>query len=436
VLLATIRHYAFFGVYVNGQKSMCNKILMRIFLVFSILSATFGCSSTSDEIVLPATEVGTPIGEKVTKEIGPSGGAFASADGRLTLTVPPNAVTENVTFSIQPITNNVEDAVGPAYRIEPSGKTFNVPVNISVKYAEQDIEGTFPHFLRMAYQNEKREWNEQSSTKLDMENHTVTTSTSHLSDWSFYLGEYVRIIPAKADVKVGKTVKLTVKSCQFNYWMAWALYGRKKVCEEKVWSSETGFPFKLKGPGTLTGAFPSAIYTAPASQPKPNVVTITYYAPLFPQDISELEAKIRIIGQGYRAAGTDGGMTFSGTICSLEKPFKITGQTQLKFDFNFTPSSATAGTVAIGGGGMGITIGNGSGSYTVEGADTDHPKIALTGNFAGSYPGAGTAQGGGTKHIDLIPTDTSDADCGESPPPPPTPAPWTQDPRLRQKRGL
>ena len=410
-------------------------MLMRIIIFCSILAAAFGCSSvSSDEVVLDPTEVGTPLGAKVTKQIGPAGGALSSSDERLTLTVPPNAVPENVTFSIQPISNNVEDAVGPAYRIEPSGKVFNNPLQISIRYAEQDVEGTFPQSLRVAYQDEKGAWLEQSSAKLDTANRTVTLSTTHLSDWSFYMGEYIKIIPARADVKVGKSVKLNVRSCQFNYWAYWIVYGRKKVCEEKGWSSETGFPYKLNGPGTLKGEFPGALYTAPTTQPKPNVVTVTYHAPLFPKDISQLEAKIRIIGQGYRATGTSGGMTFSGTICSLEKPFTITGQTQLKFNFDFTPSSAEAGSVAITGGGMGITIGNGTGTYTIEAADADKPKIALAGSFTGTYPGAGTAQGGGTKYIDLVPIETDD--CGESPPPPPTPQPWTQDPRLRKKRGL
>lgn len=425
-------------------------MLARILILSSILAATFGCgAASSDEIVLDPTEVGTPVGDKVSKEIGPQGGTLTSPDNRLTLTVPPNAVSENVSFSIQPISNNVQDAIGPAYRLEPSGRVSSAPLEISIRYTEQDIEGAFPQTLHIAYQDEKRAWHEQSSAKLDAATRTITVSTTHLSDWSFYMGEYIKIVPSRADVRVGKSVKLNVQSCQFNYWFAWIIYGRKKVCEEKGWSSETGFPYKLNGSGTLKGEFPGALYTAPATQPKPNVVTVTYQAPMFPKDISALEAKIRIIGQGYRATGTYEGMTFSGEICSLDRPFKITGKTQLTFQFDFTPSYAggssagesstgaipTTGSVAIGGGGMGITISAGSGTYTVEGIDTDRPRIALTGTFAGSYPGAGTAQGGGPRYIDLIPTETTE-DCGDAPPPPPTPKPWIQDPRLKKKRGL
>ena len=45
------------------------------------------------ELVFPATEVGTPAGDKVTRNIGPEGGTLVSPDGRLTLTVPANTLT-------------------------------------------------------------------------------------------------------------------------------------------------------------------------------------------------------------------------------------------------------------------------------------------------------------------------------------------------------
>src|SRR5437660_5954425 len=72
------------------------------------------------EVVFPATEVGTPQGPKVTKDIGPAGGSIVSPDGRLTLTVPQNALTETVKFEIQPITNKAQGGLGGAYRLEPS----------------------------------------------------------------------------------------------------------------------------------------------------------------------------------------------------------------------------------------------------------------------------------------------------------------------------
>jgi len=80
--------------------------------------------------------------------------------------------------------------------------------------------------------------------------------------------------------------------------------------------------------------------------------------------------------EDYRATGSGGGLTFSGTVCDLEKPFIINGQSQLTFIFKFTPSSLTTGAVSVGGGGGGVTLHSVSGTYTVTGLDTDKPTIA------------------------------------------------------------
>jgi hypothetical protein len=119
------------------------------------------------EVIFPATEVGKPEGPRVTKDIGPAGGSIASPDGRLTLTVPQNALTETVAFSIQPITNKAGGGLGLAYRLEPDGKTFTTPLEISVRYDEKDLEGTVPEALALAYQDKERAWHAQKSAKLD-----------------------------------------------------------------------------------------------------------------------------------------------------------------------------------------------------------------------------------------------------------------------------
>src|SRR5713101_839974 len=90
----------------------------------------FSGKANAGEIAFAPTEVGTPEGPNVTKVIGPAGGTLASPDGRLTLTVPPNALTETVAFSIQPIANKAEGGLGLAYRLEPNGKTFTTPLEI------------------------------------------------------------------------------------------------------------------------------------------------------------------------------------------------------------------------------------------------------------------------------------------------------------------
>ncbi len=84
----------------------CRTLIPFLLLFIGALGCNLFSRNGSDaEAVFAATEVGTPEGDKVARDIGPGGGTLASPDGRMTLTVPPNALSETITFSIQPITN-------------------------------------------------------------------------------------------------------------------------------------------------------------------------------------------------------------------------------------------------------------------------------------------------------------------------------------------
>src|SRR5687768_15033479 len=69
------------------------------------------------------TAKGQPVGLPVTKSIDASGGTLSSPDGKLTITVPAGTVSSATTFSIQPITNTLQDNK-PAYRLLPEGITL------------------------------------------------------------------------------------------------------------------------------------------------------------------------------------------------------------------------------------------------------------------------------------------------------------------------
>lgn len=73
------------------------------------------------------TQRGIPVGTAVTRNIGPAGGTLSSTDGKLTVRVPAGAVTNNTSFSIQPISNTLYSDVDDrlAYRLLPEGVNFN-----------------------------------------------------------------------------------------------------------------------------------------------------------------------------------------------------------------------------------------------------------------------------------------------------------------------
>ncbi len=103
------------------------------------------------------TGVGTPDGEPTTGSIGPAGGSLSSKDGVATLTVPPNALTSTVAFTITPITNEAPGGYGNAYQFEPEGQTFAIPAEISFS-RDQDVTGSFEAESGVAYQDDQHFW--------------------------------------------------------------------------------------------------------------------------------------------------------------------------------------------------------------------------------------------------------------------------------------
>ena len=187
-------------------------IPLIIFITYANGCSLFSGNTRIDEVVFASTEVGTPEGDKVTKEIGPAGGSLASPDGRLTLTVPQNALTETLSFSIQPITNKFGGGIGLAYRLEPSGKTFSTPFQVSVHYNDHDLEGTISEGLSLAYQDGQGAWHLQKSSRLDKEKKTLTVSTIHFSDWSFLTR--LKLSPSKTSLHVGETLFIGLFLCE------------------------------------------------------------------------------------------------------------------------------------------------------------------------------------------------------------------------------
>lgn len=110
-----------------------------------------------------------------------------------------------------------------------------------------------------------------------------------------------------------------------------------------------------KTPGTLT-------YTAPAENGKSATILLTATSR---RGKAKLELTANTGGAAYRVSGESNDVSFSGEICSLEKPFMIDGVFPGgSATTTFTPSSSTGGVESMSGEGSGCTQ-SGSGSYTV-----------------------------------------------------------------------
>jgi hypothetical protein len=226
-----------------------------------------------------ATAVGTPNGPAASSTIGPAGGSLTSVDGKVTLTIPPGALAGDVQFTIQPITNEAPGGVGAAYRLLPDGQTFAVPAQVAFRYDDEDLAGSAPESLGVAFQDDLQVWQALRYAAVDEDRKVVTASTAHLSDWS--LIRTFQLVPAAAHVLTGEPRALAVVFCRpLDLGDAVTLSVSKCVPESgdflvTGWAVN-GVPGGSAALGTVvaTGDH-SARYIAPANPPIPNVVGVS-----------------------------------------------------------------------------------------------------------------------------------------------------------------
>jgi hypothetical protein len=350
---------------------------IAIVIAVAIVAGIF-LRGSSDTVAMPATAVGVPNGTATTKSIGPAGGSIASPDGRITVDVPPNAVSGPVDFSIQPITNLAHGGVGSAYRLEPSGQKFAPPIEVSFKFDAQDLKGYRPETLAIAYQDPTGVWQSFRTVNIDQASKTLTVATTHFTDLSVWT---IRLSPEKATLRVGETQLIAVEGCiEKDDWGSQlkTLLGIQRcnffMPRENSWSVNVGTIAMVPG---------AVLYTAPAKKPSPNVATVRLVYTLrgaLPKDVRTCE--ITIVDRGYTASGESHDEAYSGVICDLTKEFTVNGTGLANFTFKFIPSSSPAnGTVSYSSSyapGGAPAIESGSGSYEVKGIDTDKPRIVLT----------------------------------------------------------
>jgi len=245
-----------------------------VLIVFCALFA--GCIRNEKPIT---TAVGEPTGPSVSAVIGPAGGELTSADGRLSMSVPPGTMASDTTFSIQPITSLAPSAIGAGYRLEPGGTTFTQPVSLTFSIPEAGVERTSLGGIGIAFQEDNGNWRWLSVVSRDETNKTLTVQAAHFSDHASIEG--LRLSPGQATVDEGKTVQLQVQLCAS---------GRSDgplaslVCEcspltgvdvdLSAWSVNS-IPGGNSTFGTISESLNSATFTAPSKAPEPNTVRVS-----------------------------------------------------------------------------------------------------------------------------------------------------------------
>lgn len=272
-------------------------------------SSSSGSSSSSSGGTAQATAVGTPLGNAVSALIDSAGGTLASADGSLSVEVPAGAFATPQTVSIQEISDEAHGATGHAFRITPEGLHSALPMTLRFHYTADDVAGTTPALLSVAWQDAQGRWRVYKQPQRDTATQTLSVQTTHFSDWSMIAG--ARLLPATASVKVGHSVALAIKYCEQ---VALGdddadalLVSLLAKCESNPLVSlgasgwaVNGTPGGSPGSGVVVADADTssglATYTAPAKKPAQNpvAVSVNYTAP-FDSTLQILVSNIEVL---------------------------------------------------------------------------------------------------------------------------------------------
>ena len=186
-------------------NALCLSGLLLIIGLFS------SCKKSDSPPELPdrpaaTTAIGTPVGPPISKSIGTTGGSISSPDGRIELTFPAGALSSNTTISIQPVTNTCPGGIGISYHLMPDGITFSKPVNLVFHYTSEEVNGSNPYLLYIAYQDNAMQWKADFKKRnVDTVAKTVTLGITHFSIWSMGDRLHLFCTPASEEVHENET---------------------------------------------------------------------------------------------------------------------------------------------------------------------------------------------------------------------------------------
>ena len=187
------------------------QIVMMLLFAFACNDDLNDDQNTPDNTAEPfVSGVGIPFGAAETKEIGPDGGSISSTDAVLDIIIPPQAVSSNTTFSIQPVTTLCPGGM-KTYRLLPEGLTFSNPVKLIYHYSDEAISGTIPALLGIAYQGPDGVWYTFPGAVVNEASKTISIDVKHFTDWTAmeYLGIFPKI-PDVPELRINETIDLSI----------------------------------------------------------------------------------------------------------------------------------------------------------------------------------------------------------------------------------
>ena len=149
-----------------------------------------------------SSALGKPVGDAVTKTIGPEGGTIRSADGFMELSFPPGALTALSSIGIQPIENTSVMNFGKTYACTPDGLHFQKPVGLVLHYADTMAKGITASLPLIRWQDKNGRWSSVEKISFDSVMHTLTCAIEHFSNYS--TATTFKVFPIHCNLRVGK----------------------------------------------------------------------------------------------------------------------------------------------------------------------------------------------------------------------------------------
>ncbi|WP_123847247.1 hypothetical protein [Chitinophaga lutea] len=272
------------------------------FYLAACLLAVFQFSCTKPgkpEIEAPrsgkVTPVGTPDGSpKTEKRIGAAGGSISTADGSIRINIPAGALSTEQLITIEPISNENPMGLKKAYRLTPHAVQFATPVSITFQYEDEDIAGSLPEALGIAYQHSSGVWMAVENAVLDKTAKTVTVTTTHFSDWSFF--ESFKLETSATELEPKGTARLELIS-DADLLAPLTPNNERPIGEPIATTGSFIREWSLAGAGMLAPLGHLASYTAPATVPgSPNPVAISVRVDFGKKGTYLVVAHIKITG--------------------------------------------------------------------------------------------------------------------------------------------
>ncbi|MFL5740857.1 MAG: hypothetical protein ACJ75B_11610 [Flavisolibacter sp.] len=205
----------------NFSKPLKPLLQSALILIIALILVLTGCkkndATNNNQNNIPPnvqamiTSPGTPVGNPVSKNIGPAGGFIESPDGRVHLDIPSGALANNTNITIQPITNNAPGGAGLGYDLLPNGTTFSKPAMLRFHYAKEELPDNLPYFLYIAYQDNSGKWiADMHDRDFDSIAKTVSLGISHFTPYVF--GAAIRLSADKGSLHARETSQISIES--------------------------------------------------------------------------------------------------------------------------------------------------------------------------------------------------------------------------------